>query len=522
MKGKNAEDIKSMEVLIEELKKAKEVAELASQTKSEFLANMSHELRTPLNTIIGYTEMVQEISQEANQIESVNYLGKVLHSAKHLLGLINDVLDMSKIEAGKMNMVLAEFKLDEFVTTLDPHIAPLLRERKNTFSINLHSEFNVMYSDELRLRQSLINLLANANKFTENGQIILEITSFLHHNEPMIQFTVTDTGVGMKQEQLNKLFKSFSQGDSSTSRKYGGTGLGLFLTKKFSEMLGGWTSVKSREKQGSVFIIVLPLRSTSDSHPKGDDLMKRTKKSVLLIGSDSKESYDEIKSHIQHAGLDVRYTKQAKEGLALAHQQQPDIIILDTAIASFDDTFMDKWAILAAIKKDLSLSKTPTIVLSKNIDVGLDIMPSDVNFLDKPVDIKLLINTVKRLAPPPIPLLLLVDNDQSSRKIFMDAAKTVEWKCVEAQNSKEAFEKLAVHNPTVIILELAVPEMNGFQFINELQKNEKWRYIPIIIFTAHTITAEERAMLNKYSIGIFQKNELNPKNLIDAISGLIL
>jgi len=239
---------------------AKEQAEESNRTKSAFLANMSHELRTPLNTVIGYTEMVQEKTNAAGQNDYSAKLTQVLDSANHLLGLIDDILDVSKIEAGKMELFLEDFKVEDLVKTLQLQIEPQLKEQNNIFTVKMNSDVKVMHSDEKRIRQVLLNLLSNATKFTKAGEITLEITSSIQHQEPMIQFAVADTGIGMTQAQVDKLFQSFSQADISTTRKFGGTGLGLYLSKQYCEMMGGSIRVESKEGEGSLFTMVLPLQ----------------------------------------------------------------------------------------------------------------------------------------------------------------------------------------------------------------------------------------------------------------------
>jgi signal transduction histidine kinase len=269
-------------------------AEFAGKIKSDFLASMSHELRTPLNAIIGYTEMVQEVANAAGQKESSENLDKVLGSARHLLELINDVLDVSKMAAGKMEVFLDEFPLNALVSELEVYINPVLKERKNTLKVSLNVDVNVMYSDVSRVRQSLLNLLTNANKFTKQGDITLDITSSVQNKIPMITFIVKDTGIGIKQEHLEKLFQSFSQGDPSLTRKYGGTGLGLYITKQFCEILGGDITVKSIEGVGSTFTMVLPLRTQSGTEQaklkKSDKKENARGKVILIISNDPQKS----------------------------------------------------------------------------------------------------------------------------------------------------------------------------------------------------------------------------------------
>lgn len=244
--------------LITELKAAKVQAEDASRIKSEFVANMSHELRTPLNAIIGYSEMLMEDAVDAGQKSTIDDLSKVIGAAKHLLSLINDVLDLSKIESGKLDLFLEDVNIPDLAKDIEMIIGQLIAKNNNTFNMTIDPELNMIFTDLVRVRQCLLNLLSNASKFTKNGKITLDIKPVLRNTEKWIQFTVSDTGIGIPAEKLNLLFQAFSQTDASTTRQYGGTGLGLYLTKTFCTMLGGEISVKSESGKGSEFTILLP------------------------------------------------------------------------------------------------------------------------------------------------------------------------------------------------------------------------------------------------------------------------
>jgi len=240
------------------LKAAKVQAEDASRIKSEFVANMSHELRTPLNAIIGYSEMLMEDAVDAGQKSTIDDLSKVIGAAKHLLSLINDVLDLSKIESGKLDLFLEDVNIPDLAKDIEMIIGQLIAKNNNTFAMTIDPELNMIFTDLVRVRQCLLNLLSNASKFTKNGKITLDIKPVLRNTEKWIQFTVSDTGIGIPAEKLNLLFQAFSQTDASTTRQYGGTGLGLYLTKTFCMMLGGEISVKSESGKGSAFTILLP------------------------------------------------------------------------------------------------------------------------------------------------------------------------------------------------------------------------------------------------------------------------
>jgi signal transduction histidine kinase len=249
----------------EELKWALETAESANLAKSQFLANMSHELRTPLNVIIGYTEMLEEEALDLGYEACTPELEKICLAAKHLLTLINDVLDISKIEAGKMTLHCETFDLATVINQMTSTVEPLMEKHANTFQLHLEDALGEMYADPSKLRQILLNLISNAAKFTEKGTITLELTSTTENGNKWFNFNVTDTGIGMHAEQISHLFQLFSQVDSSSTRKYGGAGLGLAITKQFTEMMEGTISVESELGQGSTFIVRLPAECRSET-----------------------------------------------------------------------------------------------------------------------------------------------------------------------------------------------------------------------------------------------------------------
>ncbi len=240
------------------LRRAKEAAEAASRAKSQFLANMSHELRTPLNAIIGYSEMLLEERAELGRPHVVSDLEKVRGAGKHLLGLINDILDISKIEAGKMDSLLEAFEVSGMITQVVATLEPLVAKNGNTLEVWAMPDLGTMHSDEVKVRQSLSNLLSNAAKFTKRGRIRLHAKRLAGGAGGWLEFRVADTGIGMTLEQIARLFQPFSQADASTTRHYGGTGLGLAITRHFCRMLGGDVTVESEPGKGSTFTVTLP------------------------------------------------------------------------------------------------------------------------------------------------------------------------------------------------------------------------------------------------------------------------
>jgi signal transduction histidine kinase/DNA-binding NarL/FixJ family response regulator len=371
----------------EELLTAKHTAEEASRAKSTFLANMSHELRTPLNAIIGYSEMLDEEARESGRSENVEDLRKIQSAGKHLLSLINDVLDLSKIEAGKMGLHLEDFEvlplIDEIATTLQPAAA------KNSNQIKIHVSENLgfMRADITKVRQILFNLLSNACKFTDHGTIALDVDQ--NDRDGYIRFRVTDTGIGISEKQQRNLFFEFSQADASIARKYGGTGLGLAITHRFVQLMRGQISVESEPGKGSIFTVQLPTQvvldaaklarpaSANDDSPTGSRIYQDT----ILVIDDDAAVRDLMSRFLSKSGFRVVVASNGEEGLRLAKQEKPLVITLDVVMPEFDG-----WSVLKKLKSDPALAEIPVIIVTivDNEPMGLDL--GAASYLVKPVD----------------------------------------------------------------------------------------------------------------------------------------
>jgi signal transduction histidine kinase len=323
----------------QEVAAARDEAMRATQAKSQFLASMSHELRTPLNAIIGYSEMLQEEAEDLGQDRFLPDLMKIREAGKHLLSLINDVLDLSKIEAGKMDVVVVEFEVADLLEQVHSVIAPLIAKNANVLKVICAPDLGTMRSDQTKLRQSLLNLLSNAAKFTDGGRITLTARRIADPDGDRVQFVVSDTGIGMTPEQLQGLFQAFSQARSSTSRDYGGTGLGLAITRHFCRMLGGDVAVKSTPGKGSSFTLTLPAvcpaatpQVTTSSVPaRAADAL-----GTVLIIDDEEPAHELLERELASAGFYILHAAGGREGLKLAKQARPDVITLDIIMPDLD------------------------------------------------------------------------------------------------------------------------------------------------------------------------------------------
>jgi signal transduction histidine kinase/FixJ family two-component response regulator len=375
----------------EELLKAKHAAEDASRAKSAFLANMSHELRTPLNAIIGYSEMLEEETRDSGKVENLHDLRKIQSAGKHLLSLINDVLDLSKIEAGKMGLHLETFDVslmvDEMVTTLQPAIA----KNSNNIRVRMADDVAMMRADATKVRQILFNLMSNACKFTDHGTISLDVSQSAMEGQEWIRFRVKDTGIGISAKQQEKLFQEFTQADATISRKYGGTGLGLAISYRFVQMMKGRISVESQQGQGSTFTVYLPVQVTLDvteatlvegaSGALAVLNQHKPELDTILVVDDDPAVRDLMSRFLTKLGFRAVAAAGAEEGLRLAREVNPLVITLDVIMPE-----RDGWDVLRQLKSDPQLAQIPVIMVTvvDNQAMGFDLGAS--NYLIKPVD----------------------------------------------------------------------------------------------------------------------------------------
>jgi signal transduction histidine kinase len=376
-----------------ELAKTMMEAEKANQAKSQFLANMSHELRTPMNAIIGYSEMLMEEAADLGQEGFIPDLTKIHGAGKHLLSLINDILDLSKIEAGRMELYLEDFSIKDLIKATVSTISPLIEKNHNILNVEVPENLGIMHADITKVRQSLFNLLSNASKFTEQGKITLKVKRYVADDREWIGFQVSDTGIGMNPEQIAKLFQAFTQADASTTRKYGGTGLGLAITKKFCQMMGGDIEVTSEIDRGSTFTIKMPLKVEKIvEKPKINDLevlplsettitnLHHNKKNILVIDDDP-TIHDLLRRFLTKQGFNVTTATSGEEGLRLAREIEPDAITLDVMMPG-----MDGWSVLTALKANLKTASIPVVMITMVDDQNLGYALGASDYLLKPID----------------------------------------------------------------------------------------------------------------------------------------
>ncbi len=534
-----------------DLERAKVSAEQASRAKSLFLANMSHELRTPLNAILGYSEMLEEEAVDQGLDEFAPDLGKINSAGKHLLALINDILDLSKIEAGKMELWVENFATATVGNEVAATTQPLFVKGNNRLEVNLVGDLGTMRADVTKVRQCLLNLLSNAAKFTKDGVVSLTVKRQslasldsaslaaapdgpldLESPRDWLFFEVRDSGIGMSAEQVLKLFQAFTQADASTTRQFGGTGLGLALTRSFCQLMGGDVTVQSAPGQGSTFTLKIPASIDEPASGKAEDVAASVPEpdapeaidaadfepgtTVLVIDDDATQR-DLMRRFLTREGFPVQTAASGEEGLALARQICPIAITLDVMMPG-----LDGWSVLTALKADEQLRDVPVIMLTMVDDKNRGYALGAADYATKPVDRARLGQILQKYAcpNPPCPVLL-VEDDTVTRQMMRAMLEREGWEVSEAANGREALERVAEQKPNLILLDLMMPEMDGFDCAAALHRNSEWRSIPIVVLTAKDLSEADRLRLSGTVQKVLQKSGQSRTELMKQVRDLV-
>jgi len=496
-----------------ELLDARRAAETASRSKSQFLANMSHELRTPLNAIIGYSEMLQEQAEEDGSSAYVPDLVKIRSAGRHLLSLINDVLDLSKIEAGRMDLFLEPFAIDELVHDVATTVQPLVEKNGNRLITDVSAADGSGRADVTKMRQVLLNLLSNASKFTDHGEIRLTAR---RAGDDLI-YEVQDSGMGMSPEQSAKLFEAFAQAEASTSKNFGGTGLGLAISRQFCRLMGGDITVVSALGHGSTFTVRVPALVADADEPVVPGLTALIEAEgatggLVLVIDDDPASRELVQRHLARAGYRTYGAAGGVDGLRLARELKPAAITLDVLMPE-----MDGWAVLSALKADPLIADIPVVMATVLDERPLSLALGASDYITKPIDRGRLVSLMRRYAGSAEARVLIVEDDNDARDLLRRTLEQEGWAAVEAENGRVALERVAEQLPSVILLDLMMPEMDGFAFLSAFRDLPAAKDIPVIVVSALELTDEHRRRLSGGVQQILKKGSYAPEVLIEEL-----
>ena len=503
-----------------EMETARDEARDASDHKTKFFANMSHELRTPLNAILGYGEMLYEDCEDLGYDDLLPDLKKITSSGSHLLSLINNILDLSKIEAGKMELFITSFEIENMVETIKNISEPLAAKNDNGFVVNFDGAMGSMSQDETKLRQCLTNFLSNGFKFTKNGTVTLDVRSRSVEGVEFIDFAVIDTGAGMSPEGVAKVFEEYTQAERSTSANHGGTGLGLPISKKFAEMMGGDVVLTSEEGVGSVFTLSVPRECAEYNEDDVDSnvINLDADDNLVVLVDDDVAMHDLIKRTISKLSLTLIGATNSEKGMELIREVKPKLILLDVLMPG-----RDGWSLLKECKTDKELKDIPVIMISQLNQSNLAASLGANDYLTKPIDRSHFVNTVQRLLGTGTKnqKVLVIDDDKDVRELLSRLLKDAGYRPIDARDGKEGLERTK-DEPALIILDLEMPRMDGFEFLDNYIKDvPEEKRAPVLVFSGKDLTDVQEDLLKERVVGLVKKDDVSMDNLSKMIQSIV-
>jgi len=489
--------------------------ESVNKLKSEFLSNMSHELRTPLNSIMALSRvLIMEAKDKLNEDEN-SYLEIVERNGKKLLALINDILDLSKIEAGKMEILPSFISLSTLLQIIKENLHSISKEKGLPLNLNLPDDLPKIETDESKLYQVLTNIVGNALKFTEKGSVDVSVK----HDSKNVFIEVKDTGIGISQEVLPHIFDEFRQADGTTSRQFQGTGLGLAIAKKITTILGGIIKVKSQLNKGSVFTVALPVKwheviLISQTENFKTRKLKSDKKTILVVDDDSKMAKN-ISKYLHDVGYKTITTSSGKKALKLAEKYKPAAITLDLVMPD-----MDGWEVLQKLKNNKKTKDIPVIIVSVSDERDTGYALGAIGYVNKPVDKKILLSEIYTLHRSPDSVMIVDDNEFEQNQIA-ETLKAVKIDTIVASGGEECIRLLEDKIPDLLILDLMMPGMDGFQVLDKIRKVPETKNLPVIVVTAKDLTTEDKSKLSGKISAVIAKSDSTQNDLFHELKRII-
>ncbi len=498
--------------------------EESTRLKSEFLANMSHELRTPMNSIIGFTGRVLKKAGDKLDARQLKNLHTVERNAHHLLGLINDLLDISKVEAGRMDLYPEHVDMHDLINEVRDLTNSLWQEKGIAFNMELPEQAFSLYVDRVRLKQVLINLVSNAVKFTAEGSVIIRaaLLGDASIDGDGVMIAVEDSGIGMQTEDLKFIFEAFRQADGSNTRAYGGTGLGLNITKNFVELMGGHIDVSSVYGEGSTFTVCLPRQQAGEEVPAEDiaPSLPETNnatggKALILCIDDNADVLELFQQCLSDEGYQVICAANGEDGLKIAKEQLPAAITLDVQMPH-----KDGWSVLQDLKADPLTRDIPVLMATMMDNKALGMQLGAVDYLEKPIVPEHLLQSIKyaRLLKETREVLV-VDDDAGVRELMQQVFEDAHIDVRLAVDGVDAMAQMRLKQPDMIVLDLMMPNMDGFEVIRLMREDDSLKSIPLIVSTAKTLSRDEIHWLESHASQVMIKGGMDLNKMVAQTLG---